>query len=61
MKYAIIAFAAFMQLSAFAAMPNRCFTPSYFVTCERVQITAWANLYKVNWESVNALRSFDHE
>ena len=61
MKYLVIAFAIFMQAAAFAAMPTQCFTATYFVTCERVQITAWANLYKVNWESVNALRSFDHE
>lgn len=55
MRTAIIAFAAFMQLAAFAQMPNKCFTPMNFVACERVQITAWANFYTVNWESVRAI------
>jgi hypothetical protein len=58
MKIAALVFAAFVQAAALSAMPRNCFTLTYFGTCERVQFAAWAGLYTVNWESVNAIRSF---
>ena len=53
-----ISFAIFKQSAAFAEMPRQCFTFAHFGTCERVQITAWTNRYTVNWEGVDAIRTF---
>lgn len=60
MKYLLIAVAVFMQATALAEMPRRCFTLTYFGTCERVQIAAWGGFYRINWEGVDAIRTFNN-
>lgn len=40
--------------------PAACFTPHAIGTCASVQTSALLNGYRVNWDAVDAIRTFEH-